>query len=188
MLDKKEVIKIFNNLGFKSIVDRRNGNIICIITANSGFKLTALKHVGGFRHAVFNKDTHGGEDVDLMYRLKKMGCEVVYMPDAIVYHEYPHKLSDIFYKFANYALGMRLHCVINNINPLDIRQPAQNFYGFIKYFIFTIFYKTVRFIYKNYKSLPLKEIIYYSFFELLRNIGHGYGYFKNEYKRKIITT
>lgn len=177
----------FINVLNRPIVDKKTGNIICIITANSAFKIECLKKVGGFRHSVFTKNFHGGEDVDLTYRLKKYGYKVNYEPSAVVYHEYPRKISDIIYKFANYGLGMRMHCIGNNIKPSDIRQPELNFNSLIYYFVFTIFYKTFKFSSLNFNNLKLKELIIYSFFELLRNIGHGYGYFNKKYKRKIIT-
>ena len=115
------------------IIDKKNGEIVTIITANAGFRNDALKSINGFDAKTFNNLSHGGEDVDLTYRLKKAGYSLIFEPTAIVLHEYPSKFISIFFKYANYGRGIRLYCLARNINPQLIRQPKFDFISLLKY-------------------------------------------------------
>lgn len=51
------------------------------ITMNLAVTASALREVGGFDNRFLR-----GEDVDLSYRLRDLGCRFAYEPEAIIYH------------------------------------------------------------------------------------------------------
>ena len=179
-----EYFNISNSLGVP-IVDKKTGEIVTIITANAGFRSKALKSVDGFDAKIFNALSYGGEDVDLTYRLKKIGYSLIFEPTAIVLHEYPNKFNSIFFKYVNYGRGMRLFCLVRNINPKLIRQPGFNIISFLKYLPNVA--KKVEKAYKGFRqSKGLLKSIIFSFFELVKFTGHIYGYFYGPYKIRMI--
>lgn len=175
----------FINTLKQPIVDKLTKKIVTIITANSGFRVVALRQIGGFDQKVFDVFSHGGEDVDLTYRLIKNGYRIDYEPAAIVLHCYPDKFRAIFFKYANYGKGMRLFCLSRNINPILIRQPNLSFFSFLKY-CFLILFKFKE-SYQNFKQIKnIRKVLLFIFFDLVRYLGHGYGYFYGNYKSKSI--
>jgi len=177
-LPKKGLVNEYYNITNrleKPTVDRKTGEIITIITANCGFRIKALRSIGGFDQKTFNKNVFGGEDVDLTYRLKREGYVLEYEPEAIVFHEYPDKFFTIFSKYANYGHGMKIYCLTRNIDPKSIRQPRFNIISCIIYFIKfpTILKKSYLFFRK--RTSRLKSILF-SIFDVIRYIGHGYGF------------
>lgn len=57
----------------------------------AAYKRTALESVGGF-----DPDLRLSQNVDMGYRLVDAGWNVVFVPDAIVYHRHPESLWDYF--------------------------------------------------------------------------------------------
>ena len=176
----------YNNTLGKPIIDRLTGEIVCLITGNAGFRLSALKKIRGFNENAFNKSSHGGEDVDLTYRLKKAGFKIGCESEAVVFHSYPNNLRAVFYKYANYGRGMRLFCLARNINPTEIRQPKLSWFSALAYF-FNILPKAVRNFY-SYGKLKRTKAILFVFLDIIKYLGHGYGYFYANYKSKFIPT
>jgi cellulose synthase/poly-beta-1,6-N-acetylglucosamine synthase-like glycosyltransferase len=168
----------------KPIVDRKNGEIVTIITGNSGFRREALNAIGGFDQNIFDLSSHGGEDVDITYRLKLSNYHVIYEPSAVVFHEYPNKFSDIFFKYANYGRGMRLFCIARKVDPETIRQPRLTIFSLLCYCC-QIIIKTIESFLKFIRSRKIITALIFTIFELVRNFGYVYGYYYGKYK--IIT-
>jgi len=169
------------------IIDSQTGEIVTLITGNAAFRRKALKKIGGFDEETFDSTSHGGEDVDLTYRLKSTGCDIRYEPKAIVLHEYPSNFSDIFFKYTNHGRGMRLFCLKHKIKPSQVRQPNFSLWNKFCYFLF--FWKTIRKSCKQF--VPVVSIFrlpIFIFFDLIRYFGHGYGYYNKNYQRRVITT
>jgi cellulose synthase/poly-beta-1,6-N-acetylglucosamine synthase-like glycosyltransferase len=57
-------------------------SVACI---NAAFRKEALKKVGGFRQVA--RESVGGEDIDLSYRLVEAGFRLTYTPRAVVHHD-----------------------------------------------------------------------------------------------------
>ncbi|MDP3014932.1 MAG: glycosyltransferase [bacterium] len=177
-LPKKGLVNEYYNVANrleKPTIDRETGEIVTIITANCGFRTKALHNIRGFDQKTFNKNVFGGEDVDLTYRLRRRGYILGYESRAVVFHEYPEKFSTIFSKYANYGYGMKIYCLARNIDPKSIRQPRLNIVSCIIYFIkFPIIFKNSYFVFR--KRINRLKSILFSFFDIIRYIGHGYGF------------
>ena len=179
-----EYLSYKNHLG-KPIVDQQTNKIITLITANSAYKTKILRSISGFNERIFDKSSHGGEDIDLTYRLNMNNYKIAYDKSVKVLHAYPDRVVDIFFKYANYGKGVRLFCHAHHLDPKKIRQPNFGYLAFFKYFINAP--KHFLLSYSKFKTIrPKRKIFIYSLFDLIRYFGHGYGYFKSNYKRKII--
>lgn len=180
-----DYFNITNRLGHP-IVDSRTGEIVTLITGNAGFRKKVLIDIGYFNEKTFDVSSHGGEDVDITYRLKQAGLRVRYEPGAVVCHVYPHRLKDVFAKYANYGRGMRLFCKKHRIDPQSIRQPGFSVGSAIIYFL-TFFLQIKKSLQEFSGIAPLKRSSFV-LLDVLRYFGHGYGYYKKNYRRKVITT
>src|SRR3989344_5624293 len=119
------------------------------------------------------------------YKINMNNYKIAYDKSVKVLHAYPDRVVDIFFKYANYGKGVRLFCHAHHLDPKKIRQPNFGYLAFFKYFINAP--KHFLLSYSKFKSIrPKRKIFIYSLFDLIRYFGHGYGYFKSNYKRKII--
>jgi len=158
------------------IFDKHTGEIVTIITANCGFKLDALRDVGGFDSKNFYGRRPGGEDVDLTYRLKQRGYKLKYESDAIIFHEYPKTLLSIFIKNSNYGWGMKVFCRVRGIDPQFIRQPRLGPLPFFTYCL-QIFNKTKQSFVQFKEQTTMSKAIAFTSFDIIRNFAYTYGYF-----------
>lgn len=160
----------------KPIVDRETGEIVTIITANCGFRLDALRKIGGFDDKAFLKRRPGGEDVDLTYRFKEAGYKVGYNPSAIVLHEYPDKFLTIFTKYANYGRGMKVYCLARNIDPKTIKQPGLDIISLLLYHL-RIFRKLKRSFEEYRRELNMTHALIFTLFDSIMSFSYVYAFF-----------
>lgn len=160
----------------KPIVDRETGEIVTIITANCGFRLDALRKIGGFDEKTFLKCPPGGEDVDLTYRFKAAGYKVGYNPSAIVFHEYPDKFVTIFTKYSNYGRGMRMYCLARKIDPETIRQPRLSTVSLLSYNL-KVLSRLKRSFGEYGKEVDIVHAVIFTLFDAIMRFSHGYGFF-----------
>lgn len=93
------------------------GNIIIIITANAAFSKEVLNRVGKF-DTKFCKS--GGEDLDLTYRLNKVGYSdrLLYVPSAVVEHLHRSNLAAFLKQQFNYGFWDMFHFMYRGRNPM----------------------------------------------------------------------
>lgn len=75
-----------------------------LVTANAGFRRTAIVEAGGFSERL---RAPGGEDVELSIRVRRLGWQLGYSEWAIVEHDYRRGLRDFMTTFRNYGRGCR---------------------------------------------------------------------------------
>ncbi|MBU0974568.1 MAG: glycosyltransferase [Patescibacteria group bacterium] len=180
-----DYFNITNRLGHP-IIDSQTGAIVTLITGNAGFRINALMKIGYFDEKDFDVNSHGGEDVDITYRLKRAGMRIYYEPNAIVSHMYPNHIKDIFYKYANYGMGMRIFCEKHQIDPQSIRQPGFSLSSKIIYFL-TFYLQTKKYL-QTFRGITLWRRLLFVLLDFLRYFGHGYGYYKKNNRKRVITT
>jgi len=171
-----EYFNIINHLK-TPIIDKTTNKVTAIVTANCGFRLSALKKAGGFNQQVFHKCPPGGEDIDLSYRLRNLGYVLSYNPSAVVLHEYPQNFWAISKKFSNYGRGIRLVCISQKIDPKTIKQPRLNLISFIIYNL-QVFNKMRRCFSKfKYYEVGFLRATVFLFFDMVKHFSYGYGFF-----------
>ncbi len=169
-----EYYSITNRLE-RPVVDRVTGDIVLIITANCGFRTEAIRRIGGFDEVAFFKQ-QGGEDADLTFRLKHAGYRLGFACNARVSHLYPNNFFSLFEKYRGYGRGMKIYCIVRDIDPESIRQPR---YGILSFFWYTVklpipFFTSYR---KFKKVVGFQKSIVFAFFETVKYVAHGIGFF-----------
>jgi GT2 family glycosyltransferase len=81
-----------------------NGRCLYIVSANAIFKKKMVEKVGGFDENIAKA---GGEDVGLCFKLINAGYELLYNPDAIVYHDFDKSIINLWSTFYRYGQGCR---------------------------------------------------------------------------------
>jgi GT2 family glycosyltransferase len=81
-----------------------NGRCLYIVSANAIFKKDILEKVGGFDE---NIKKAGGEDVGLCFKIINVGYELLYNPDAIIYHDFDNSIINLWKTFYRYGQGCR---------------------------------------------------------------------------------
>jgi len=72
-----------------------------LITCNAAYRRDVLESVNGFDSNL----RYGGDDIDVGIKVKQMGYELKYAPDAIVYHKHRTTLNDLVKQRYNYGVG-----------------------------------------------------------------------------------
>ena len=72
-----------------------------LITCNAAYRKDVLESVNGFDGNL----RYGGDDIDVGIKVKLMGYELKYAPDAIVYHKHRTTLNDLIKQRYNYGVG-----------------------------------------------------------------------------------
>lgn len=72
-----------------------------LITCNAAYRRDVLESVNGFDSSL----RYGGDDIDVGIKVKQMGYELKYAPDAIVYHKHRTTLNDLIKQRYNYGVG-----------------------------------------------------------------------------------
>ncbi|MBI4596255.1 MAG: glycosyltransferase [Candidatus Tectomicrobia bacterium] len=88
--------------------------------ANMAFRKRVFGMVGRFDEALGPGTLcHGGDDLDMFYRIFKAGYKITYDPGAIVWHQhrntYEHLRKDLF-KYSAGHFGYLFKCLINDRN------------------------------------------------------------------------
>ncbi len=116
-----------------------------LITANSAYRREILLEIGGFDEWFGNY----GEDIDLYWRLIKSGYRLLYDPDIVVYHRFPHTLGKLLRKHFGFGIassrlakkhlgGMRVdwmlyHKLIDDLwRLLLLRSPNESVWGILQ--------------------------------------------------------
>lgn len=86
-------------------------NFLCAITAGAGCNLAVKREtalaLGGFDEALgVGTMLPGGDENDLLWRLLDRGFEVLYEPNAVVYHEHRKDVDEAVDQLAGYQLAM----------------------------------------------------------------------------------
>lgn len=70
-----------------------------VITANAAYRRSIMQQVGGFDERMFT-----GGDIDLSWRIQNLELgEIVYAPDAVVYHKHRSSLKGMHRQFYRYG-------------------------------------------------------------------------------------
>lgn len=81
------------------------GRFTYLVTANAIFRKKHLQEAGGFDE---NIQQAGGEDPGLCFKLIARGYDLLYCPDAIVFHDYRPGLRVLYRVFYRYGYGCSL--------------------------------------------------------------------------------
>jgi GT2 family glycosyltransferase len=77
--------------------------------ATLGIRRHIFEQVGGFNDSL----TTAAEDIDLCWRLRKIGVELMFVPDALLHYRLPHSYRALFQQGRRYGFGQsqvnRLH-------------------------------------------------------------------------------
>jgi GT2 family glycosyltransferase len=59
-----------------------------LFTGNSGYRRDVFSRIGAFDTTLGRRGraNTGGEDIEMYHRLIDMGCKVLWIPDAVIYH------------------------------------------------------------------------------------------------------
>jgi mycofactocin system glycosyltransferase len=87
-LDRYEARMSSLSLGTRELSGRGGDDTFYLPSCNLLVRRRAFLDAGGFRAGM-----HVGEDVDLTWRLRDMGCRLVYAPRGWVYHEHRNRLG-----------------------------------------------------------------------------------------------
>lgn len=82
-----------------------NGKCLYLVTANSIFKKDILVQVGGFDSNILKA---GGEDVGLCFKILNCGYDLLYNPEAIIYHCFQNSILNFYKTFFRYGFGSRI--------------------------------------------------------------------------------
>ncbi len=108
-------------LGRPVVVD---GRVDAVITANACFRRPSLEKAGGFeplldRYFAFC----GGEDADLSFRLLRLGYELAYCPNAVVYHHHRSSLSAFIEQQVRNGEGLYVHAYLRRRRMSSMGMP-----------------------------------------------------------------
>lgn len=81
-----------------------DGRCLYLVTANAIFKKEKIKDVGCFDE---NVRKAGGEDVGLCFKLVNKGYDLLYNPDAVLFHDFNPSIKAFRRMFFNYGMGCR---------------------------------------------------------------------------------
>ena len=94
---------------------------VSIITANAAYRANAFRATG-----MFNPNMYTGAEVDLAWRLQlETGKQVVYVPEAVIYHMFSSSLGQMFRHQHIYGYADILLDTIYRDVPSYPRTPAQ---------------------------------------------------------------
>lgn len=85
---------------FDPYVER--GEVKCLVTGNACFRRETLLEAGLFDEC-FRRP--GGEDSELSVRIRSLGYELRFAPDAVVLHHHKQSLPDLLRTMSNYGEG-----------------------------------------------------------------------------------
>lgn len=80
------------------------GKILYLVTANAAFKKRAVIKAGMFDESL---KFPGGEDPGLGIKLRRLGYQFSYYPEAIVKHDFRSNIVDFAATFYRYGMGCR---------------------------------------------------------------------------------
>lgn len=100
-----------------------NGEIACIPTSNLAVRRGTLISVGLFDER-FSRP--GGEDSDLIYRLRHAHYNLYICKDFFVFHDHKCSFRQLYRRWYNYGLGIALHVTLRGetLNYGLIRSPS----------------------------------------------------------------
>ncbi len=98
-----------------------SGTIVNATTGNACFRRDALTSVNGFntdftRHGV----CFGADDVDITYRLLRMGYRLGECPLAVGYHHYRSTVAELVRQNFGYGRGIFFHCAVCDRAPEEV--------------------------------------------------------------------
>lgn len=90
---QKELMARFSQIEIEDRYDRmkRWDTVDFIGTYSAAYKKSVFQRFGGFDESF---PMASGEDSELSFRLSKVGCKMIFNPQAIVYHNHPSTLTD----------------------------------------------------------------------------------------------
>jgi GT2 family glycosyltransferase len=95
--------KLLNHVGHLiSPIDPNTGEVIFLVTVNAAFYKKDLHDVGGFDE---NFKLPSGEDMDLGFRMRKVG-KTLGLSEGLVYHHQRDSLRSMFRNWYNYGRGL----------------------------------------------------------------------------------
>jgi glycosyltransferase involved in cell wall biosynthesis len=149
--------KLLNHVGHLiSPIDPITGEVIFLVTVNAAFYKKDLHDVGGFDE---NFKLPSGEDMDLGFRMRKVG-KTLGLSEGLVYHHQRDSLCSMFRNWYNYGRGL-YRCQLKHkesLNNLDS-------YSDTSLLNTKKFTKHIKDYFDLYKSLWKSENI--NFFEVL---------------------
>jgi GT2 family glycosyltransferase len=90
-------LRLFGN----SIFDNKMREVETISSMVAAYKIKILQKIGYFSEDYYPS----GEDVDLNYRIKKLGYKLLVNPLSRVYHKHPLTLKSLAKKWFDYGIG-----------------------------------------------------------------------------------
>lgn len=80
-----------------------DGNVRWLVTACIGVRRSALEALGGFDERL----THGGEDVDLSFRLREAGLRLSVCPGAVAHHDHRAGFAQLVRTYYRHGTGQQ---------------------------------------------------------------------------------
>lgn len=140
-------LRIFHSSRVSNIGEQANRFLSNALgSANMSFRKSVLKTVKGFNSRL----PDFGGDYDLTWRVKRAGYNVVYDPEAIVYHRMRDSVTSMLQQFYTFGRGLP---------HLLAEQPGNHSYFQVKTYLFPVLEFKCR--------LPIRALITLDFLNLL---------------------
>ncbi len=97
IISLSQEIRLFGN----SVFEKKTKKSERIATMIAAYKMSVLKEVNFFDENYYPS----GEDVDLSYRIRKLGYSLLVNPRSKVYHNHPVSLKELAKKWFDYGIG-----------------------------------------------------------------------------------
>lgn len=140
-----------------------------LYSANSAYRKETLEACGGFDESLWNHYYyHDSCDIDLSWRLVKMGKNLVFNPDIRVYHFAPWNLQGIFRQQFGWGAVYTMIRKKYGWHAMDARERFWPYYDFTCGVLFSLVLAPF-----SDPQKRLLKIFYVSSFYLGRIIGYG---------------
>ncbi len=113
--------------------------VLSVVTANGGFRRSALLSIGMFDTRLDEYfRSCGGDDVDLSFRLRQEGHTLGFCPEAIVSHRHREQLSDFVVQQARNGKGLYAHCHLRKRSLKSLGMPEANIPSIVVHMLMSI--------------------------------------------------
>ena len=172
-IEKKRMIpQYLSDRGFYTAADSYEQEPAFFITANVSMKRHVFLSLGGFDPQFI---TSGGEDRDFSCRLKAHTGRILFVPDAVVYHDVPNSLCRVIKTFFFYGQGDAVAAYKEKrYQILVCREAWWVFSAVISYPC------KVLSLYRN--KYGFKKSVLYPFFDCIKNTAFFIGRYIYMYK------
>jgi len=165
----------------------KTGEVLNVLTCSAVFRRDALIQAGGFNIKQSEEGiTFGGDDVDLTYKLRKLGYLLGHSENSFAFHNHRSNLKSFIKQHIGYGEGTMFHCIEAEREPSDLGIPKPTYTSIItdltKYMI-TEIPKRVKKCYAD--NLGLEKSITYPTLDFARRFFYDVGILKaKKYRNK----